>query len=274
MHRGHYLEQIKSWLEVVDRSQLMIVNFNTLIKNTTDTVVRMSEFLGLEPGVFYDKPGVTPDPLAWMSKPKRPGNLRQRRTLQDAVDEIEEEESRELEQLLRYNLAKEARERRQQLENGHTFNPNKAGKAEPLHHNPDYARSLAAASSSSSSSPPPPTPAGRHITLPMPPPDNHYMDWPHAAYDCQSARKLYDHYMKVNNGLFNFINKAKTRPKQEPLFPSWNETEALKNCRPVNSTSQDVDDFNTMPLFGRTPEQKEDRKKARGKEDKSEGDEE
>ena len=35
MKRGNYLSNIKSWLQVIDRSQLFIMNFQQLIQNTT-----------------------------------------------------------------------------------------------------------------------------------------------------------------------------------------------------------------------------------------------
>jgi len=54
MGRGRYLEQIERWLTVIDRSQLFILNFATLIKNTTDTMVRMADFVGIDVSKWYD----------------------------------------------------------------------------------------------------------------------------------------------------------------------------------------------------------------------------
>lgn len=45
--RGNYLRQLEHWLKIVRRKQLFIVNFDTLIKNATDTLFRVSAFLGL-----------------------------------------------------------------------------------------------------------------------------------------------------------------------------------------------------------------------------------
>lgn len=48
MRRGHYIEHISLWLKGVNRSQLFIINFATLVGNTADTMTRLSKFLGLK----------------------------------------------------------------------------------------------------------------------------------------------------------------------------------------------------------------------------------
>lgn len=45
--RGNYVGQLKRWLSVIKRSQIFIINFQTLISNASDTFFRMSAFLGL-----------------------------------------------------------------------------------------------------------------------------------------------------------------------------------------------------------------------------------
>jgi hypothetical protein len=45
--RGNYLRQLQHWLKIVRRRQLFIINFDTLIINATDTLFRVSAFLGL-----------------------------------------------------------------------------------------------------------------------------------------------------------------------------------------------------------------------------------
>ena len=45
--RGLYLDQIKNWLKYINRNQLFVMNFETLIVNTTDTMLRLSAFLNI-----------------------------------------------------------------------------------------------------------------------------------------------------------------------------------------------------------------------------------
>lgn len=45
---SQYVSQIKSWLKYIDRSQLFIINAQTLTENTTDTMSRLSQFMGLK----------------------------------------------------------------------------------------------------------------------------------------------------------------------------------------------------------------------------------
>lgn len=47
---GYYKEQLDAWLRVVARSQVMILNFETLVKNTTATLERIRTFLRLPVG--------------------------------------------------------------------------------------------------------------------------------------------------------------------------------------------------------------------------------
>jgi len=44
-NRGNYLFQLKHWLKFIKRKQLLVLNFETLIVNTTDTFFRLSAFL-------------------------------------------------------------------------------------------------------------------------------------------------------------------------------------------------------------------------------------
>jgi len=48
LHRGYYLAEIKEWLTVIDRSQLFILSFETLLANTTDSISRLAQFLGVD----------------------------------------------------------------------------------------------------------------------------------------------------------------------------------------------------------------------------------
>lgn len=45
---SEYVVQINNWLKHIDRSQLFILNVQTLTVNTTDTMSRLSQFLGLK----------------------------------------------------------------------------------------------------------------------------------------------------------------------------------------------------------------------------------
>ncbi len=45
---GQYLSEIQNWTKVLPRSQLLILQFNTLITNTTDTSNSISKFLNLK----------------------------------------------------------------------------------------------------------------------------------------------------------------------------------------------------------------------------------
>ena len=44
---SYYLHQLKMWLESIQRSQLFVINMETLIYNTSDTMKRLQRFLGL-----------------------------------------------------------------------------------------------------------------------------------------------------------------------------------------------------------------------------------
>jgi len=46
--RGHYLEHLMTWLKVVDRGQLYIINFQSLIVDTHNTMYAVASFLGLD----------------------------------------------------------------------------------------------------------------------------------------------------------------------------------------------------------------------------------
>ena len=47
IERGHYLQHIHAWLSNVKRSQLFIVNFVSLVYDTSHTMTNVSRFLGL-----------------------------------------------------------------------------------------------------------------------------------------------------------------------------------------------------------------------------------
>lgn len=47
MKRGHYIEHIKEWLKIIRRDQLFIINFQSLITDTSDVMNRLSIHLGL-----------------------------------------------------------------------------------------------------------------------------------------------------------------------------------------------------------------------------------
>lgn len=55
--RGNYVHQIKHWLSVIDRSQLFILNFQSLIGNTTDCMQRLSAFLDIDYSGFLETAG-------------------------------------------------------------------------------------------------------------------------------------------------------------------------------------------------------------------------
>lgn len=46
--RGHYIQHVTAWLQYVDRSQLFIINFSSLLSSTPDTMTRLSKFIGLK----------------------------------------------------------------------------------------------------------------------------------------------------------------------------------------------------------------------------------
>jgi hypothetical protein len=45
--RGHYIEHIRAWLRVIRRDQLFIVNFQSLIEDTTTVMDGLTTYLGL-----------------------------------------------------------------------------------------------------------------------------------------------------------------------------------------------------------------------------------
>lgn len=53
LSRGKYLAQITNWLQFFNRRQLMIINFQTLVSHTTETVMRLSKFLDIDGTQFY-----------------------------------------------------------------------------------------------------------------------------------------------------------------------------------------------------------------------------
>jgi len=55
--RGNYVHQIKHWLSVIKRSQLFILNFQSLISNTSDSMQRLSTFLNIDYQGFLDTAG-------------------------------------------------------------------------------------------------------------------------------------------------------------------------------------------------------------------------
>ena len=57
--RGNYVGQIKHWLGIIKRSQLFILNFQSLVSNTTDVMHRLSDFLGIEFEPFLNNPNHT-----------------------------------------------------------------------------------------------------------------------------------------------------------------------------------------------------------------------
>ena len=53
--RGEYHAQITNWLQYISRSQLMILNFEELVTDTTATMLRLSRFLNIDGTAFYNK---------------------------------------------------------------------------------------------------------------------------------------------------------------------------------------------------------------------------
>ena len=51
--RGRYVEHLNTWLAEFDRRQIFIVDFQTLISNTTDAVSRLSRWLGIDTSQLY-----------------------------------------------------------------------------------------------------------------------------------------------------------------------------------------------------------------------------
>jgi len=52
--RGLYLHQLQNWLKYIKRNQLFIMNFETLVVNTTDTILRLSSFLNIShKGIYF-----------------------------------------------------------------------------------------------------------------------------------------------------------------------------------------------------------------------------
>lgn len=54
LRRGRYLELIKRYLKIIRRDQLFIINFRSIIYNTTDTLRRTYQYLGLNVNVTTD----------------------------------------------------------------------------------------------------------------------------------------------------------------------------------------------------------------------------
>lgn len=50
LQRGHYIEHINEWLKIIRREQLFIINFQSLIEDTTNVMNSLSTFLGLKKG--------------------------------------------------------------------------------------------------------------------------------------------------------------------------------------------------------------------------------
>jgi len=48
LRRGHYRKTIDDWLQIVSREQMFILNFQTMIYNSSDTMTRLSHFLELD----------------------------------------------------------------------------------------------------------------------------------------------------------------------------------------------------------------------------------
>ena len=55
--RGNYVHQIRHWLTVINRSQLFILNFQSLIGNTSDSMMRLSSFLNIQYKEFLETAG-------------------------------------------------------------------------------------------------------------------------------------------------------------------------------------------------------------------------
>jgi Sulfotransferase domain len=127
--RGYFLEQIKRWLGIIERRQLMIVNFNDLVRNSTIIMEKIAAFLNIDPEEWY-------------------------------ANENDE----------------------------------------------------------------------RVILLPPPAPWNHYADWAPSKLDCETMKKLWDHYAEHNKNLAGFINGDSTRPPEEPLFPTWSYEDTYRSC--------------------------------------------
>jgi len=51
--RGRYVEHLNTWLAQFDRRQIFIIDFQTLISNTTDAVSKLSRWLGIDPTQLY-----------------------------------------------------------------------------------------------------------------------------------------------------------------------------------------------------------------------------
>ena len=56
IRRGRYLSDIERWLTIIDRKHLFIMNFQSVITNTTDVITRLSSFLEIDAKVFYNNP--------------------------------------------------------------------------------------------------------------------------------------------------------------------------------------------------------------------------
>jgi len=48
IERGHYIQHIMAWLDYVNRNQLFILNFSSVINKTGETMTALSKFLGLK----------------------------------------------------------------------------------------------------------------------------------------------------------------------------------------------------------------------------------
>ena len=70
--------------------------------------------------------------------------------------------------------------------------------------------------------------------LPPSPPNNKYSDWPGSYLDCEVYEKKYKYYSKRNEGLIEFINDSKKKPKSEPGFPTFDFAHSYNNCVSYN----------------------------------------
>ncbi len=50
LFQGFYDRHLEDWWKVWPRAQTIVIQYDTLMKNTTDTMLRIADFIGVDPG--------------------------------------------------------------------------------------------------------------------------------------------------------------------------------------------------------------------------------
>lgn len=55
--RGYYADHMRTWLRYIPRSQIFVIDFQHLILNTNDVMLRVADFLGIDPKLWKHSKG-------------------------------------------------------------------------------------------------------------------------------------------------------------------------------------------------------------------------